>query len=134
MSLQVQILHMNQQVSFEDGSTTNFLILELPDGSRITAMVADADATKVIAEVQRTKKIFGEEASAPIQPVFAEARAVDDAIVFGDGPSPPVPPSPAPRQFPRAPHVAADEAGNPVGVASRVVAESDFDEDGVPSL
>jgi len=133
MSLQAQILHMNQQVNFEDGSITNFLILALPDGSVITAMVSDADATKVMAEVQRTMKIFKEPDSAATQPVFTETEVEDGALVFG-GPAPqPVgPTAPAPRV--RAPHVASDEMGNPIGVTPRTVPESDLDEDEVPSL
>lgn len=86
MALSVEIMDLDQKVSFEDGSVTNFLNIRLPDGSMIKALVTAVDAEKTVKAVQEHTKVFnGYQPPAVEQPapVFAP-RKEEDVYVFGD--------------------------------------------------
>lgn len=90
----VKVASMSQEVSFEDGSTTNFIALELPSGHTIRAVVTDA-SVKVLVEnyaaqhtgsppPPREQEEDEEEAHRPIERAsLPKERTEDGAYVFG---------------------------------------------------
>ncbi len=128
MAFQVEIVTIRQEYSLEQGLTANFLVLRLPSGRIVQALVED----NVVSEVVALAAQQGHEARPviPDQPEESSAAPVaqlDDGTlvaVFGgtepQAPSdpqeepPPQIPRPPMRSRVRAPKVEADSAGNPI--------------------
>lgn len=163
MSLAVNILGLDQKVDFADGSVSNVVRIELPNGSLMVALVTEEGAQQILVAVQAAKQVFKErvggtpqpQVQAPLAPrmVFTpqptavpppqfefggEEDAGDDPLDEEDEPV--VPPQLGPTLTRvRAPN--ADEAGNPVDATGRPLyeqgasqEESRTDEDGVRGL
>lgn len=110
--MHLQLASLSQDVSFEDGSVTNFIVLRTPSGRMVRAVVTDEGAKVFVEEFAARQG-----ASAPSlasQPSYAPTSMNDEgAVVFGgDAPSeeerseaasfwsPDEPPSVAPAQEP----------------------------------
>lgn len=110
--MEVQIVSMSQDVSFEDGSVTNFISLRTPSGHLIRAVISD-DSVPVLAD-----NLAAVHSGAPIPTAPVTKRAPqpspenfepEDATIFGDPSSvwmppgagaAPVAPSPVPYADP----------------------------------
>jgi hypothetical protein len=84
--MDLKILSLSQDVSFEDGSITNFLIMRTPSGQMIRAIVSDESAKLLVegmvagpAHVVDTPRV-----SAP--QVHDREVDADGAVVFGGSP------------------------------------------------
>lgn len=83
MSLDVKILGLDQKVDFSDGSVSNIVQIELPDGSIVPALVTDASAQQVLTAVQLSRNVFKE----------APTPAATSRVVFAPRPVNVEPPS-----------------------------------------
>lgn len=153
MSFLVEIITMTQEMNLEDGSMAHFLVLKLPSGVLVKALVSDESAQAVVyAKVNGTPPPEKEEtlifpSTIPMektngsnghpQPEFSD----DGAMIFGgEAPTkqPPLPPQPAPTpQRQRVSRVEKDDLGYPIirvqggQDPGEVVGGHDLDEDGV---
>lgn len=152
MSLDAKILGLDQKVDFNDGSVSNVVRIELPNGSIVVALVTDEGAQLVFAAVQATKNVFKgrPETPPPAKVSFApRPAAARESFEFGgDGfvGEPPEEDEPVvgPRlgpQLKRMPSPGADDAGNPVDASGTPLyerapapEEATTDEDGVRGL
>lgn len=132
MSLDAKILGLDQKVDFSDGSISNVVRIELPNGAQVVALVTDEGAQHVFAAVQAARGVFKERAAAPAPPrvVYAPRPAAagpepfefggngaapieDESEEGGEEDEPVVPPQFAPP-LARVRIPSADEKGNPV--------------------
>lgn len=153
MSLDTKILGLDQKVDFSDGSVSNVVRIELPNGTQVVALVTDEGAQHVLAAVQSARKVFKEQPVIPssAQVVYAPRPAQPPVFEFGggDAEAPPfeeeedeavVGPQFGP-QLTRVRVPAADDRGNPVDAAGNLLAakvpvqeDTALDEDGVRGL
>lgn len=84
--MDLSVVSLSQDVSFEDGSITNFVLLRVPSGQVIRAVVTD-DSAKVLVENFAVQQ----GASMPQAPVDKPAAPVvtndEGAVVFGGAPA-----------------------------------------------
>lgn len=145
--MDLSVVSLSQDVSFEDGSITNFVLLRVPSGQVIRAVVTD-DSAKVLVETFAAQQ--GSTMNAPPTPTAPATTNDEGAVIFGGAPSeyeepassfwmPSVAasdPRPAPRQQP-APKDAAAQAraykeeqqhirNNPRSFEARTVAKDEY--------
>jgi len=156
VSFLVELVTMSQEMSLEDGSVTNFIVLRLPTGTLVKALISDESASQVVhAKVTGTSAppVTVAPLAAPTPPSVKELTGTagdnfslteDSALVFGVAEAKPIAPTPqqtvqhAPPPLPRrkATRVEKDEWGYPIlrtpgGVdVNEVIGGRDRDEDG----
>lgn len=156
MSLDVKILGLDQKVDFSDGSISNVIRIELPNGTQIVALVTDEGAQHAFAAVQAARGVFKESqptAAPPVPRVVYAPRPADTSQALfefnGEGGVPDeeeedeavVGPQLGP-QLTRARLPGADDSGNPMDASGRPLYEREAppseetakDEDGVRGL
>lgn len=93
--MDAQIVSLSQDVSFEDGSITNFISLRLPSGHIIRAVVGD-DSARILVEtasgvappppVQQQQQVIPQPRQHPLpSPPAAYGQEEEGAVVFGGG-------------------------------------------------
>ncbi len=141
--MNIQVVSIQQEMNLEQGVNANFLILRLPSGQIIRALIDDDSLQTVIGaaaghapsppppqpeEQENGVRFFGGDAS----PSVEEARApsighVDNALESPYAPDEPIPRPPTrARVVPRT--VQSDEMGNPVVADSGVSFENYVEE------
>jgi hypothetical protein len=157
MSLDAKILGLDQKVDFSDGSISNVVRIELPNGTQVVALVTDEGAQHVLAAVQAARGVFKKPSAPAVPPpttrvVYAPRPAATQPMFEFDGGEAEEPPDEeedeavvGPQLGPQLTRVRtppADEKGNPVDASGRPLYEHEAtppeeaatDEDGVKSL
>ena len=124
--MQVEALGLSQEMNFGDGSVTNFLMLRLPSGDVVKALVSDAAVERIAANLAGAKTGVAPPPPAA-RPVQAPAGQVgvasqgteSEAFIFGGGPAEaaaevPAPPPPPPPVRPKITRVEKDSMGYPI--------------------
>lgn len=151
------IVSLSQDMDLESGSMANFMVLGLPNGKKVRALISDESAQDIVqlSVEQNGRTIpappFHPEVPAP--PPSSDAPPADDTIFFGGNGAPlieepqPLPPSQPERRTAatipagrRPQRVDKDEMGYPVvrmeGAVDpqEVTSARDRDEDGVGQI
>jgi hypothetical protein len=147
VALSATIVSLSQDMDLESGALANFLVLRLPSGRMLRALITDDGASEVVRLVTEAGGVPSTfPAPAPAARVTPPSDAAgesfvrsadEDAFEFGAGgsPAPPAAPSPAPpAPAPRPRHVAKDEMGYPIVPRPPASAAPLVDEDGVSPL
>jgi len=92
--MEIKVVALSQEVSFEDGSITNILLMKLPSGRPLRAVVTDASAKMLFEDLAshatgapHVTESVHENPPAPSPPHTAETRPSheDGAVEFGGG-------------------------------------------------
>lgn len=147
MAMQVTLTSIQQEVDLEDGSTSNFLLMKLPTGKIIRALITDDAATQIIRHMAAAS--VGVPVEEPPPPAYQHDPDVwiqgEEGLEFG-GATTSVSSAPARGAKEQAPpqpiirtKIAVDDMGNPIvpGMVSQEespTSEADGDEDGVGQI
>lgn len=123
--MEVTLVNVQQHVSLEDGSTTNFMDIKLPDGTIVSAIISD----------ESLKKIVTLRWSLTPEDETAQQKSSEDVTVFG-GDLDEDSGTQEGEVATRSSHtVTSDEYGYPVFNDSRPnKSKIVLDEDGIPQL
>lgn len=130
--MNVRLVSFGQEVSLEDGSTTNLITMRLPNGASLQAVVSEEGLRNII----NAHSGAAPERSPPPSPHPAPPVGSGD-FTFGGDYRPAQGAQPwTPDPVPGRPTVTTDEAGNPVvhdlgGVDVEDVLEGGLDEEGL---
>lgn len=132
--MKLTLLKLSQDLDLNDGEVTNLIVLQLPNGGQVKAIISEEGAASIIQ--CRLGSSTVPSASKEVEP--------PDTTVFGGNDDPYVPPQPATQDVlasrPRPRRVDKDEYGYPVvhmpnGVDPNSLSSStDADEDGVSQI
>jgi hypothetical protein len=116
MSLSATVVSLSQDMDLETGAMAHFLVLRLPNGKSVRALITDEGAHEI---VQLFVQSGGASVSAetPIAFTEGELRPESEGFVFGGSMLAPEPAPPSPPPTPRAArirHVPKDEMGYPI--------------------
>lgn len=85
--MQVQLITMSQDMDLAEGSITNFIVLKLPSGTLIKALISDVSANQIVKEKYADHSTIGTDVDlSSSKDASATSSIENDTFVFGGSP------------------------------------------------